>query len=124
MVDMLCTCLPPCIEPSLFLGSQFLSNHALVTPSDIGDTNNALLCLTPFAGCCDSSNGDWFSPSGSAVPGDGFGLPIYSNRGASVVRLNRVAYPVTSGVYRCELLTAVGVSVSLHVGLYPLGEGE
>ncbi len=120
--------IPPCIEPSLFLGSQFLSNHALVTPSDIGETNNALLCLTPFAGCCDSSNGlagDWFSPSGSEVQVSLAGQSLYSDRGASVVRLNRRrADPVTSGVYRCELLTAVGVSVSLHVGLYPLGEGE
>ncbi len=125
MVDMLCTCLPPCVELSLFLGSQFLSNHALVTPSDIGETNNALLCLTPFPGCCDSSNGNWFSPSGSTVQGSLATFPLYSDRGASVVRLNRRrADGITSGVYHCELLTAVGVSVSLHVGLYPLGEGE
>ncbi|XP_064387176.1 uncharacterized protein LOC135335578 [Halichondria panicea] len=116
----------PAEELSLFLGGQFLTNHAVVTPSDIGDTNNALLCLTPFSDCCDSSNGlagNWFDPSGSEVAGDGFGTPLYSDRGPSVVRLNRRADNVDSGVYRCELLTAVGVSMSLHVGLYPLGEG-
>ena len=125
MVDVLL--LPPYIELSLFLGGQFLSNHALVTPSDIGETNNALLCLTPVLDCCDSSNGlagDWFFPSGSAVPVSGFGTPLYRNRDPSVVRLNRRSDNVDSGVYRCELLSAVGVSVSLHVGLYPLGEGE
>ena len=98
-----------------------------MTPSDIGVTNNALLCLTPFSDCCDSSNGlagNWFFPSGPAVPGDGFGLSFYSDRGPSLVRLNRVTDNVDSGVYRCELLSAVGVSVSLHVGLYPLDEGE
>ena len=124
---MCCYYLHHYIELSLFLGGQFLTNHAVVTPSDIGDTNNALLCLTPFSDCCDSSNGlagNWFDPSGSEVAGDGFGTPLYSDRGPSVVRLNRRADNVDSGVYRCELLTAVGVSMSLHVGLYPLGEGE
>ncbi|XP_064386138.1 mucin-2-like isoform X3 [Halichondria panicea] len=113
-------------ELSLFLGGQFLSNHAIVTPSDIGETNNALLCLTPVLDCCDSSNGlagDWFYPNTGVVARNGFGLPLFRNRGPSVVRLNRVADSVGSGVYRCELLSAVGVSVSLHVGLYPLGEG-
>ena len=125
MVDVLL--LPPYIELSLFLGGQFLSNHAIVTPSDIGETNNALLCLTPVLDCCDSSNGlagDWFYPNTGVVARNGFGLPLFRNRGPSVVRLNRVADSVGSGVYRCELLSAVGVSVSLHVGLYPLGEGE
>ncbi len=124
---MCCYYLHHYIELSLFLGGQFLSNHAVVTPSDIGVTNNALLCLTPFSDCCDSSNGlagNWFFPSGPAVPGDGFGLSFYSDRGPSLVRLNRVTDNVDSGVYRCELLSAVGVSVSLHVGLYPLDEGE
>ena len=127
---MCCYYLHHYIELSLFLGGQFLSNHDLVTPSDIGETNNALLCLTPFSDCCDSSNGlagNWFFPSGTgstAIPGDGFGLSFYSDRGPSLVRLNRVADNVDSGVYRCEILSAVGVSVSLHVGLYPLGEGE
>ncbi len=122
MVDVLL--LPPYIELSLFLGGQFLSNHDLVTPSDIGETNNALLCLTPVLDCCDSSTGDWFFPSGPAVPVSLAGLSLYSDRGPSVVRLNRIADNVGSGVYRCELLTAVGVSMSLHVGLYPLDEGE
>lgn len=97
-------------------------------PADIREDGNALLCLTPFMGCCDSTNGlfgEWFFPTGSQVQVSAVvGTPLYRNRGPSLVRLNRRSDLVPSGIYRCEILISIGVSDSLYVGLYPPGEGE
>ena len=105
------------------------SNHGLVDPADIGEDNSALLCLTNYVSCCDSSNelfGEWFYPNTSAVPIRGFGAAsLYRNRGPSLVRLNRRS-PVASmdaGIYRCQILAGAGQNENVYVGLYPPGQG-
>ena len=104
------------------------SNHGLVDPADIGEDNSALLCLTNNAGCCDTANGlsgEWYNPDTSVVQVRSAGESLYRNRGASRVRLNRqlAVSMVTSGIYRCEILSGAGLSEDVYVGLYPLDQG-
>ena len=104
------------------------SNHGLVDPADIGEDNSALLCLTNYISCCDGVNeefGEWYNPDTSVVQVSSAGESLYSERGSSLVRLNR-QLPVSmviSGIYRCEILAGAGLSEDVYVGLYPPGQG-
>ena len=104
------------------------SNHGLVNPADIGEDNNALLCLTNYTSCCDTANGlfgEWYNPDLSVVQIRGAGESLYRNRRASLVRLNRQldVSMVTSGIYRCEILAGASLSEDVYVGLYPPDQG-
>ena len=63
---------------------------------DVGEDDNALLCVTDLIECCRGNEtggrgalGDWFYPNGTAVDIKNSGDDIYRNRGPRVVRLNR-----------------------------------
>ncbi len=84
--------------------------------TDIGEGDNALLCVTDNTKCCRTgSDGEFFYPDGTAV---GFSStnPIYRNRGEQVVRLNRrngATSPL--GRYRCAIPDASGVTRSITI---------
>ena len=119
---MLLSCV--CIAVQFQLGDQTYSNDSEVLLTDIGEGDNALLCLTDNTQCCrggDNPNGgglgEWYFPDGTLVP-TGNNTNIYRNRDLSAVRLNRknnAQSPI--GVYRCEVPDASGTSQSIYIHL-------
>ena len=108
------------------LRNQTYLNNSIVAINDIGEGDNALLCLTDKPDCCKSPNGplqgEFYYPNSSAV-----GHPnkdtLYRNRGPQVVRLNRrndVLSP--TGVYRCEIPDLSGMNRSLYINITGLHE--
>ena len=61
--------------------------HVMIT--DIGEGDNALLCITDNTECCrPPDDGEFFYPDGTAV---GFSISnsLYRNRGEQFISLNR-----------------------------------
>ena len=92
-----------------------IDDDGFVTASDIGVSNDGLLCLTDETNCCGNSEpgpviGDWYFPNGTRVDdfnnnGGSINNDFFSrNRGPSVVRLHRFNSPSERGRFRCELL--------------------
>ena len=92
--------------------------------TDIGEGDDALLCLTNNTQCCrgpDNLNGgglgEWYFPDGTLVP-SGNTFSIYRNRNRSTVQLNRRNNAQSpTGVYRCEIPDASGSNRSVFVGV-------
>ena len=110
-------------------------NNSLVTLEDIGESDDALLCVTDNTACCarDQSPGMvvlgyWYYPNGTGVA-NAFVVPpdvqwdFYRNRGQSVVRMNRRRGGV-NGIYRCEIPDTTGVGQTIYIGVYIAGTGE
>ena len=107
------------------LKGELYSNNSIVNITDIGSDTNALYCFTNRSGCCRGSdggaNGEWFFPDGSQIDENGIisTLDFSRNRGPSVVLLNRRNNAMEpTGFYRCEVLDALNVLQSIHIGLY------
>ena len=84
--------------------------------ADIGEGDDALLCVTDNTECCRTGgDGEFFYPDGTAV---GFSSinSIYRNRGEQLIRLNRrngATSPL--GRYRCAIPDASGVTRSVLI---------
>ena len=84
----------------------------------------ALECHTDDTTCCrgiDNPNGpgrgEWYYPNGTVVPPPG-GARFYRTRGHMVIRLNRDSrWTVSTGVYRCEIPGAGGVTITRYMTL-------
>ena len=106
-------------------GNSYVNNSVL-SLTDVGEGDNALLCLTGNAQCCrppDTNGiflGKWYFPDGTLVPdGQDASRSIFRNRGPSVVRLNRRNNAQSpTGVYRCEIPDASGTTQTLYIGVY------
>ena len=91
---------------------------------DIGDRDDALLCITSLTTCCQHpSLGNWFFPNGSKVPGSGNNWDIYRTRGQMVVRMHRRTGG-EEGIYRCEIPDSMNVIQTLYIGVYSASTGE
>ena len=104
---------------------------------DIGEGENALLCMTNLTDCCrppytgvnGSIIGNWFFPNGTEVSSDianatsGEERDFYRTRGQMVVRMNRKRGGV-EGIYRCEIPDAINFTQTLYIGVYSLSTGE
>ena len=111
---------------SLSLRGTTYSNNSVVSITDIGEGDDALLCQTNNTQCCrarDNPNrvgfGQWFFPNGDEVMhvNDGAG-DFYRNRHVSIVRLNRRNDALSpTGCYRCKLLDASGVNQTIYVNI-------
>ena len=69
-------------------------NNSCVTLEDIGEGNDALLCVTNLTACCKppyigngSASGNWFFPNKSRIPGHSSQWEFYRDRGKMVVRM-------------------------------------
>ena len=125
----------PYTELVLQLNGERFHNNSIVDPSDIGEGENGLFCLTNKVNCCRDdggllrSRGEWYNPEGVDLPHkDGLGGAegFYNNRGNSTVRLNRVGTgpsDFSGGLFRCEIPDTNDVFQNLYVGLYPTGSG-
>ena len=110
------------------------TNNSIVSRTDIGTGDAALLCTTTYSPCCSSRNRDthWFFPNGSQVQNNG-NHPYYRTRnnpdsgartGLRSVRLHRNPQGTTTGIFRCDIPDASGVLQSMFVGIYDSGTGE
>ena len=102
---------------------------------NIGEGDNALLCMTNPITCCRPSDngfvlGNWFFPNGTRVPSDTANVSgtneqwdFYSSRGQMVVRLNR-RRGGEEGIYRCEIPDTMNVMQTIYIGVYSINSGE
>ena len=106
-------------------------NNSCVTLEDIGEGDDALLCITyltasDFTG---TSLGNWFFPNGTRVPGrivthtSGEQWDFYRTRGEMVVHLNRIRGG-EEGIYRCEIPDSLNVLRAIYIGVYNTSSGE
>lgn len=102
-------------------------NNSNIQISEIGESDNALLCYTDNFVCCRALDnrprrealGDWYYPDGSRVL-NVHGSDIYRNRRLMVVRLNRRNNAISPlGRYRCEIPDANGVNQTLYANIIP-----
>jgi len=110
-------------------------NSSLVALEDIGEGDNALLCITNNTACCSRAQspggvtlGDWYYPNGTGVANTIVVQPdlrwdFYRNRGQSVVRMHRRRDGV-NGIYRCEIPDEMNVTQNIYIGVYNANTGE
>ena len=100
-------------------------NNSIVTLDDIGEGDDALLCLTDLTACCQARStsgnrpvqGNWFFPNGTRVPSSGAQWDFHRTRGQSVLRLQRRRGGV-NGIYHCEISDAMNVTQTIYIGVY------
>ena len=115
---------------SSFTGIRFIlngttyQNNSIVTLDDIGEGDDALLCVTDLTACCRppytgdrAALGNWFFPNGSRVPSSGNQSDFHRTRGQSVVRLQRRQGGV-DGIYHCAIPDAMNVTQTVYIGVY------
>ena len=121
--DLCIASFPGPVDVWFSLGNTTYQNNSIVTLEDIGEGDDALLCMTNY--CCQttqtqSSSENWFFPNGTRVPGSGNNWDFYRIRDQMVVRLNRRGGGV-EGIYRCD---AMNVTQSIYIGVYSASTGE
>ena len=106
------------------------NNEVLLT--EIGEGDNALLCVTNNTQCCRGSDNDggalgwWYFPNGSTPRGSASGNSVFRSRALGVLQLNRRNNAQSpTGVYRCEIPDASGSNQNIFVGVISNGnQGE
>ena len=120
---MLSTLLFVDILVNFVLHGQTYLNHSTVAFNDIGEGDNALLCVTDKIDCCKPPNGDnvqgeFYYPNNNLVNNQAAGDSLYRNRGPQVVRLNRRnAVLLITGVYRCEIPDSRGRTQNIYINV-------
>ena len=126
--DLCIASFPGAVDVWFSLRNTAYQNNSIVALEDIGEGDDALLCMTNYTGCCQttqtqSSSGNWFFPNGTRVPSLGNNLDIYRNRGPMVVRLHR-RRGGEEGIYRCEIPDTMNVNQIIYIGVYSASTGE
>ena len=112
------------VDVWFLFGSTIYRNNSNVSLEEIGEFGDSLLCVTEQTACCRSSDspsrialGNWSFPNGTIVPSASARWDFYTNRGPSVVRLQRLRGGVV-GRYRCDIPDSLGVLQSIYIGVY------
>ena len=91
---------------------------------DIGEGDDALLCLTEYSTCCKQpALGNWFFPNGTRVPSTDNQWDFHRTRGDMVVLLHR-REGGEDGVYCCEIPDAMNIIQTIYIGVYTAETGE
>jgi predicted outer membrane repeat protein len=103
------------------LNGKAYPNNSVISLLEVGENQNALLCKTDLVSCCGTPPnrfGEFYYPSGEAVPVRGTEHGFYRDRGAQVVRLNR-REGITSptGKFHCAVPYASGTIQNLFIYL-------
>ena len=126
LVDLSTSSFPGTGDVWFSLDGTTYQNNSNVILENIGEGDDALLCITNLTDCCHQNNtggpvlGNWFFPNGTEVSSSG---EMFITRGQRVVRLNRRRDGV-EGIYRCEIPDATNVNQTLYIGLYSATTGE
>ena len=113
------------------LKNKTYQNNSIVTLEDIGEGDDALLCVTNLTACCKhpytgengSVIGNWFFPNETRVPGGNLNTAFHRTRGEMVVPLHRRRGGV-DGIYRCEIPDSMEVTQTIYIGVYTASIGE
>ena len=122
------------------LNGTTYQNNSVVTLEDIGEHDDALLCITDNTACCGRTQspgavvlGNWYYPNGTGVANSIVAArdiqwefivwDFYRNRGPSVVRMNRRRGGV-NGIYGCVIPDTAGVDQYMYIGIYTASSGE
>ena len=108
------------------LNGTTYQNNSVITLEDIGEGDDALLCITDQRNCCRNADtgvvfGNWFFPNGARVPSET--VNIYRTRGQGVVRLHR-RRGGAEGLYRCEIPDTSNITQSIYIGVYNESNGK
>ena len=103
-------------------------NNSLVTLENIGESDDALNCMTDQPACCrppyiSKATGNWYFPNGTRVLSSGTQWDYHRTRGQSVVRLHRKRGGVP-GIYSCVVPDATNVNQTIYIGVYSAVAGE
>ena len=107
---------------SFSLGGKFYLNNTVAYLEDIGEGENALVCMSSHPFCCGRLSpfrGEFFYPNGTMVPIYSRQFDLYRNRASSFIRLHQrpnVANQV-EGKYRCEIRDNTGTVQRLFINL-------
>ena len=90
--------------------------------NNIGEGDNALLCMTDNPACCKPPNGpktqgDFYYPNNNSAVGFSSMNSLYRNRGPQVVRLNRGSTAIPSGIYRCAIPDFDNITQNIHINI-------
>ena len=99
-------------------------NNSNVTLEEIGEGDDALLCITNQTACCrcpytgdmGPALGSWLFPNKTRVPSHGNRWDFFRARGQMVVRINRKRGGV-NGIYRCVIPDAMNVTQTMYIGV-------
>ena len=108
------------------LNGTTYQNNSIVTVEDIGESEDALHCITNLTSCCRSRNGakgNWYFPNGTKVSGSTVDWNIFRSRGQRVVYLSRRGGGV-DGVYHCEIPDTMNIMQNIYIGVYTGSSGE
>ena len=120
---------------SFSLNGTTYQNNSLVTLENIGEGDDALLCLTDQTACCrhpltsemEPAIGNWSFPNGTTLPSEitasGVRWDFYSTSGEMVKYMNRRRGGVT-GIYSCVIPDAMNVTKTIYIGVYTASTGE
>ena len=102
-------------------------NNSIMKLGDIGEGDDALLCITNLTACCRSGGnalGNWYFPNGTIVPSAlGVGWDIYTTKDSMVVRMHRRRGGV-EGIYCCDIPDTKNVIQTINIGVYSASTGE
>ena len=113
------------------LNGTTYQNNSIVTLEDIGEDDDALLCITDQPVCCRPPRtgeaqlpiGNWYFPNGTRVPSSGGQWDFHRTRGHMVVLLHRKRGGV-DGVYCCVVPDALNATQTVYIGVYTASAGE
>ena len=93
---------------------------------EIGEGDNALLCLTNTSSCCiETSEGEWYDPDNMKILDSmDNNTDFYTSRGPSLVRLNKINDVPISGVFHCKIPDAQGTNQTIYIGICSNGSGN
>ena len=102
-----------------------------MTLEDIGEGDDALLCMTDQTACCRRpytsesvpTIGNWFFPNGTRIPSTDDHWGFQRTRGHMVVRMNRMSGG-ENGIYHCKIPDTMNVVQTLYIGVYGANNGE
>ena len=105
------------------LGGQTYLNNSIVAINNIGEGDNALLCVTDNPDCCNYRDGKFYYPNNNSAVGYSWrARSLYIDFGLQVIRLNRRNDVLSTsssgpGTYRCEILDFTGRMQSIYITL-------
>ena len=132
VLPFLCTHCQAQEYPYVSFNGTTYANHSYLDLTLVGNMDsNKVLCHTSLQTCCSSlqgaHRGDWYSPSGSQLPFVEHAThAIAQKRATQRVELVRINDGDVSGIYLCNIATAVdvydeSVRESVYIGLYTSG---
>ena len=108
-------------------------NNSIVTLTDIGVDDDALLCITNLTTCCRGTNGSvlgqWFFPNETKVPNEFISETSqpkwdFFRDKHQMTKLIHLRGGGVNGIYYCEIPDLTNVLQTVYIGVYNASTGE